>query len=408
MMYDQTHQPYLPLIPNPPVERPLEIYARPEIRTGCIWEIQLRFSQSMREQHNLRHIYLEKPRGANSARVPYLCLKVRSKLKVPVEELPLTKVAKIENDSDYLTLNEFSTITLKVRFTTRPRVVFQKQSDMMILIVSLKRGDQQICCDESELIFRGGTGSIHSADSRKNTNNNIVKNEMHVQQPQHCMMPPQMSHLGADLQSPMMQHHPNYAPISYEPIPIQQYSTGVPEPSMQNHGLNSCLSTGFPSGENVWSDFGTEFESTNYLGEPPIFGASPDVWNHQPQQTQQQQQTQPKQTPQTFTPPDHQQCSPQSKMLEILQNNDRPEEMNPQELAFLVGQSEFTVVHNKKRGFCCDCMSECLVYRGCGGPCGECGCFPSAHIDLDRPIDYNKKRIGTAATPQPCKKQRTF
>jgi hypothetical protein len=64
-----THQPalsYLPLLPNPsPVEQPLEIYTRPEIRTGCIWEIQLRFSQQMREMHNLRHIYLEKPRASS-------------------------------------------------------------------------------------------------------------------------------------------------------------------------------------------------------------------------------------------------------------------------------------------------------------------------------------------------------
>jgi hypothetical protein len=408
MMYDQAHQPnpYLPLIPNPPVERPLEIYARPEIRTGCIWEIQLRFSQQMRESQNLRHIYLEKPR-ANSGRCPYLCLKVRSKLKVPVEELPLTKVAKIENDSDYLTLNEFSTITLKVRFTTRPRVVFQKQSDMMILIVSLKRGDQQICSDESELIFRGGTGSIHSADSRK-SNNNLVKNEVVHAPQQHCqMIPQQISHLGADLTTPMMhQQHPSYAPIPYE-VPVhQQYATGVPE-TMPNHGLNSCMNNnGFSNGENVWSDFGTEFESTNYLGEPPIFGACPEVWSQTPnQQQQQQQQSQPPKPAPTFT--DHQQPS-HVKVLDILQNFERPEEMNPQELSFLVSQSEFTIVHNKKRGFCCDCMSECLVYRGCGGPCGECGCFPSAHIDLDRPIDYNKKRLSTAQSPQPCKKQRTF
>jgi hypothetical protein len=322
-----------------------------------------------------------------------------------VEELPLTKVAKIENDSDYLTLNEFSTITLKVRFTTRPRVVFQKQSDMMILIVSLKRGDHQICSDESELIFRGGTGSIHSADSRK-SNNNLVKNEIvhapqqHIQQ----MMPQQISHLGADLSTPMMhQQHPSYAPIPYE-VPVHQQYSGVPE--MSNHGLNSCMANnnGFSAGENVWSDFGTEFESTSYLGEPPIFGAGPEVWSQTP--SQQQQQQQPASKPAT-TFSDHQPSS-SMKVLELLQNIDRPEEMNPQDLSFLVSQSEFTIVHNKKRGFCCDCMSECLVYRGCGGPCGECGCFPSAHIDLDRPIDYNKKRLSSAQSPQPSKKQRTF
>jgi len=271
----------------------------------------------------------------------------------------------------------------------------------------LKRGDQQLCSDESELIFRGGTGSIHSADSRK-SNNNMVKNE--VVHPQHCQhMPPQIPHLGGDLVSQHMhQQHHTYAPISYE-LPVQQYASGVPDG--MNHGAMNCLNTGFPSGENVWSDFGTEFESTNYLGEPPIFGASPDVWSQPPQQQQQQAQ-QPKPVQQqspvsSFSPaPDHQ--SSHHKVLEVLQNFDRPEEMTPQDLSYLVGQTEYTIVHNKKRGFCCDCMSECLVYRGCGGPCGECGCFPSAHIDLDRPIDYNKKRLSTTTASQPCKKQRTF
>jgi len=340
--------------------------------------------------HNLRHIYLEKPRQA-AGRCPYLCLKVRSKLKVPVEELGLTKVAKIENDSDYLTLNEFSVITLKVRFTTRPRVVFQKQSDMMILIVALKRGDQVLCSDESELIFRGGTGSIHSADSRKSS----IAKEIH---PPHCapqMMSSQMSHLPGE--QAMMQQP--YAPIAYD-MSMQPYASLHPEPLVgQNPGVNPCVNGSYQ--DTVWSDIGTEFEATNYLSEPPIFGASPgDVWVP-PQQQQQQQPPKPTFTEAQFS---------QMKTLELLQNSERPiDEINVQELSMLVSQSEFTFVHNKKRGFCCDCMSECLFYRGCGGPCGECGCFPSAHIDLDRPIDYNKKRLSIGGSPQPSNKRpRTF
>jgi hypothetical protein len=283
-------------------------------------------------------------------------------------------------------------------------VVFQKQSDMMILIVSLKRGDQALCSDESELIFRGGTGSIHSADSRKSNNNQLSK-DVHGQQQQPCApLMSQMQHLGGELVSPMIQH-PSYAPIPYE-MPIQSYAS-VPQPdAMSNHRHNQCMNTGFPSAnDNVWSDFGTEFESANYLGEPPIFGASPDVWSQQNQSQQQQQQQQ--QKPTFNNTQDHQ--TSQIKMLELLQNLERPiDEISSQDLSFLVSQSEFTLVHNKKRGFCCDCMSECLFYRGCGGPCGECGCFPSAHIDLDRPIDYNKKRLSVGGSPQPCKKQRTF
>jgi hypothetical protein len=382
------NQPGMPFIMNPP-ERPLEIYARPEIRTGCIWEIQLRISQQMRETHSLRHIYLEKPR-ASSARCPYLCLTVRSKLKVPVEELALTKVAKIENDSDYLTLNEFSTITLKVRFTTRPRVVFQKQSDMMILIVSLKRADQILCSDEAELIFRGGTGSIHSADSRKANNK-----EMQAQQQHAPLIPPHIPHLGGD----HMNHQPHYAPLPYE-MPIQSYGS-VPPPEVipTGHGHKQCMNSSFQSTDNAWSEFGSEFESTNYLGEPTIFGG-PEVWS---------QQNQNQQKPPTTTTTYNQDQQSRQKFLELLQNLERPiEEMNPQDLNFLISQSEFTIVHNKKRGFCSDCMSECLSYRGCGGPCGECGCFPSAHIDLDRPMDYNRKRLNAGASTQPSKKPRTF
>jgi len=309
-----------------------------------------------------------------------------------VEELGLTKVAKIENDSDYLTLNEFSTITLKVRFTTRPRVVFQKQSDMMILIVALKRGDQTLCSDESELIFRGGTGSIHSADSRKSN----MSKEVHSHCPPQLM--PLMSHLGGDL-SPMM-HQQAYAPLPYE-MPIQPYAAIHPTEPLPNAGLNpvSCMNGSYQ--DNSWAELGNEFDTTNYLSEP-LAGPSNDVWiPQQPQQIPQQQQK-------LMSQPFPEQLS-QLKYLELLQNSDRKiEDLSGQELAMLVRQSEYTVVHNKKRGFCCDCMSECLFYRGCGGPCGECGCFPSAHIDLDRPIDYNRKRLSNGASPQPTKKPRTF
>jgi hypothetical protein len=249
----------------------------------------------MREMHNLRHIYLEKPR-TTSARCPYLCLKVRSKLKVPVEELGLTKVAKIENDSDYLTLNEFSTITLKVRFTTRPRVVFQKQSDMMILIVSLKRGDQTLCCDESELIFRGGTGSIHSADSRKSNMTKEISHPNHIPQ-----LMPQIPHLGGDL-SPMMSQQA-YAPIPYE-MPIQTYASIHPTEPLPNAGLilgtNPCMNGAYQ--DNTWAELGNEFDTTNYLSEP-LTVHSHDVWGAQPQQQQQQQAQQAPPTTAAKVPP---------------------------------------------------------------------------------------------------------
>jgi len=58
----------------------------------------------------------------------------------------------------------------------------------------------------------------------------------------------------------------------------------------------------------------------------------------------------------------------------------------------------YTVVHNKRRGTCRKCLSECAFYRGEGGPCNECGCFPSQHVDLDVPNNVlSRKRARVQA-----------
>lgn len=69
----------------------------------------------------------------------------------------------------------------QTRFTARPRAVFHKHADVMILVAHLKIGDRVICSDtvrilftlvtishfvQLELVFRGGTGSIHGAENR--------------------------------------------------------------------------------------------------------------------------------------------------------------------------------------------------------------------------------------------------
>jgi hypothetical protein len=146
----------------------LDIYTRPEIRKGCLWDVQLRFKPEFVKQHQLTHISVEKPRGASDN--TYLCLKIRSKLIKPIREIPFTKVAQtVTSEGEVLYFNDFSTVTLKVKFTARPRAVFHKHSDMMILLVSVKKGERVIASSEAELIFRGGTGSIHSAETRKAT-----------------------------------------------------------------------------------------------------------------------------------------------------------------------------------------------------------------------------------------------
>jgi PAS domain-containing protein len=45
----------------------------------------------------------------------------------------------------------------------------------------------------------------------------------------------------------------------------------------------------------------------------------------------------------------------------------------------------YTIVFNKRRAACVDCIGECSYYKGIGGPCNECGCYPARHVDLDAP-----------------------
>jgi len=103
----------------------------------------------------------------------YIDLKVRSKLlRDPIRELPFEKVGNIMNDIDSIEVHKESAV-VKVKFTKRPRTVFHKQSDIMILIATLKKGDKRISSTAQELIFRGGTGSLHSAEKKKKSRKNF-------------------------------------------------------------------------------------------------------------------------------------------------------------------------------------------------------------------------------------------
>lgn len=93
-----------------------EIYTRPEIRKGCLWDIQLRFNPEFVKKHQISQIYVEKPRGSSET-TTYLCLKIRSKLIKPIRELPFTKVAQtVTSEGDVLYFSDFSTVTLKYVF----------------------------------------------------------------------------------------------------------------------------------------------------------------------------------------------------------------------------------------------------------------------------------------------------
>jgi len=137
----------------------MQVVVRPEIRKGCIWVLQLKFAEEVCNLMNEFSLVND-----FSGKTPFLCLTVRSKLLKT--ELPFSKVAQILNDDTMVTIKA-NACNLNVKFTSRPRTAFHRHSDVMILLAVVKKGEQIICSDEVELIFRGGTGSVHSADSKK-------------------------------------------------------------------------------------------------------------------------------------------------------------------------------------------------------------------------------------------------
>jgi hypothetical protein len=150
------------------------IYTKPEIRKGCIWEFQIRLSPQLLSQKNDMQKFFVVG-GSNSKKnknfkkeshLYYLDLKIRSKLIRPVKELPFIKVGNVVNEQEAVEIVN-GMATFRVKFTARPRTVFHKHADMMILVANLYQGESIITSTSLELIFRGGTGSIHSADNRK-------------------------------------------------------------------------------------------------------------------------------------------------------------------------------------------------------------------------------------------------
>lgn len=143
------------------------IQTRPEIRKGCVWDISLLFSLEALTKHKLKEIYLEKPRVQRESGA-YLCLKVRSKLIQ--KEIGFGKVGELEHDRPFIEPNlSTGCATLKVKFMQRPRAVFHRHADVMVLVVSLRScmSNEVLMTAEHELIFRGGTGSMHSAERKK-------------------------------------------------------------------------------------------------------------------------------------------------------------------------------------------------------------------------------------------------
>jgi len=307
----------------------LSIYVRPEIRKGCAWDINLKFSPEILAKEKIEQIFIEKPRGVAGRTIPYLCIKVRSKMIKPILELPFGKVGSIIQESDFIESNESGTAILRVKFTSRPRAVFHKHSDVMILLVALRRGTDTICSSMKELIFRGGTGSIHSAEGR---NGGLAKKRKVVEPtlqelPSEPMWSAIIPQICSHNPSPPLQI--SYPPIKEVAAP-EPLNIDIPTQIFTEPKIESNSTAGWPAPED-FIDFGNP---------PELYSES--VIN-------------------AYTSENYLFDSPEA-----------------------VTVPQYTVVFGKRRGSCKKCLSECSFYRGPGGPCNECGCFPSQHIDLDK------------------------
>lgn len=151
--------------------KPFAVSVRPEIRKGCVWEVQFRMTDDFLSCHAINKLVakvttfdhdLESLKEGEYTVV----LKIRSKLIEPIKEVPFEKVAKCVGSSLRIEVVN-GVAVLRVKFTARPRNIFHKHADVMILVATLFCGNDIIAEDQQELVFRGGTGSAHSAENRK-------------------------------------------------------------------------------------------------------------------------------------------------------------------------------------------------------------------------------------------------
>jgi len=355
----------------------LLISVRPEIRKGCVWDINLKFSKELLQREKIRYVYLEKPRTARD--VHYLCLKVRSKLIRPRREIAFRKVANIDSDVDRLEINETGNLVLKARFTQRPRAVFHKHADVMIFIASIKttRSDRVIVTDEHELIFRGGTGSVHSADSRKKSIRNEEKKKMTAPNAFHMQY---LKYLEKGEALPRPVYDLTSASSLYNDFVANQGECLAAQPEL--------------------SDLFQTYDSL----EPPMMASAvtntvpesmflPDGGVNQ-QMNQMNQMSQMNQM-NVFGAPTNQFVSDQSMDFGA-----------PTGVQVDASGCKFTTVFDVRRGMCKNCTDECEVYQGRGGACENCGCYPAHHENLDNPKSCKRKRDDEEMDGPPHKRKK--
>jgi hypothetical protein len=154
----------------PPTTLPAGVFSlsvRPEIRKNCTWEITLNFNESLMT-FPIRRVDIRTNENDLKMREGeyYIMFKVRSKYSVPLFECGLDRVVELVDHERRVEINN-ACGAFRVKFTQRPRNVFRKHADVMILIGTLYCGSSKIAEGFEELIFRGGTGSIHSSKTKK-------------------------------------------------------------------------------------------------------------------------------------------------------------------------------------------------------------------------------------------------
>jgi len=381
-----------------------------------------------------------------------LCLKVRSKLITPRREIAFSKVAKLENESEKVEINEQGCLTLKVRFTQRPRAVFHKHADVMILVASLKstKMEQPLLTDEQCLIFRGGTGSVHSADSRKK----ILEVEAKQSALQHSFsdgnspsQSPNISYLQNDNSSPPLPHSLNNSNSSNY---LSQYyddskedledtsSLSISNPVRTDYTTASSIANEFLLSDRSQLQLGPEMTEmfSKIIGDigpnncnsnnasNSLDDISNPAWTNVDTPNGSNQTSillsQTSQTDDVLLPIPDDRLSDLASTQQYLEDkysgygspNDTAmietplSNSNSNDPLATTGRDastgeRFTIVFNKRRGKCSLCINECEQYQGAGGACSNCGCFPAQHVDLDKFQDINpKKRKRTTETDE--------
>jgi len=142
------------------------VLIKSEIRKDSQWKIKIVFSKYLIESYQMKNVIIITNVPGNEEVITkmdgcfYIELKARSKLCVPIKEVAFNQFCIIFGGASSYRINKKGEISMDCKFFQRPRNVFHKHMDMIILISTLFYGMNEICSTKEELIFRGGTGRL--------------------------------------------------------------------------------------------------------------------------------------------------------------------------------------------------------------------------------------------------------